>query len=380
MKRFLAPLLFIAIACSSSGPNQNATVIPTLSVGNYSADMGPSPVGVIPAAVIHDAQRNKDLELSIEYPTRGGPFPIIVFSHGYGSSDKGYEPLISYWTSNGYVCIRPSHADAGAIPATPPPAPPVSTASQNRRRGSSQPQGTIIPLQPQTNRMEDIYDREREPQWRNRALDVKLVLDSLSDLERQFPELVGKMDHARIGAGGHSYGAFTALFLNDPRVKAIVAMSPPGPSESRAITTQSFASLKTPVMFMTGTNDRGANASETPDWRKQAFENSPAGDKYFVLIDSARHSSFTGQVSFYDMTPMANTPMTSQSPYYGQQPMPQQQRGAMVVGNDRRIFQMIKIASLAFWDDYLKNDQAARDLLAPQKFESAFAGAHITVK
>jgi hypothetical protein len=133
-------------------------------------------------------------------------------------------------------------------------------------------------------------------------------------------------------------------------------------------------------MFMTGSNDRGANSSETPDWRKQAFENSPSGDKYFVLIDSARHLSFTGQVSFYDMTPISTTPTTSSSPYYGQQPMQQQQRGAMVVGNDRRIFQMIKIGSLAFWDAYLKSDQTARDLLQPQKFEGAFTGAHITVK
>ncbi|MDQ6799768.1 MAG: alpha/beta fold hydrolase [Acidobacteriota bacterium] len=386
MKRILPALFLITAACgSSSNPNQSATTIQTLTVGNYSAEMGPSPVGVIPAATLHDAERNKDLEVSIEYPTRGGPFPIVVFSPGYGSSEHGYEPLISYWTSNGYVCIRPSHADAGAIPTTPPPAPPVSTASQNRRRGSTQ-QGTVIPLPPQTNRMEDIYDREREPQWRNRALDIKLVLDSLGDLERQFPELQGKMDHARIGVGGHSYGALTALLLSgmngtfaDPRVKAAVAMSPPGPSESRAITAQSFTSVKVPVMFMTGTNDRGANQSEDANWRKQAFDDSPAGDKYFFLIDSARHSSFTGQVSFYDMTP--TMPTTSSSPYYGQQqPMQQQPRGAMVVGNDRRIFQMIKIASLAFWDAYLKSDQTARDLLQPQKFEGAFTGAHITVK
>src|SRR5260370_25488784 len=115
MRRAL-PFLFLAAACSSSStPNQSATVIPTLTVGNYSADMGPSPVGVIPIATLHDTQRNKDVELSIEYPTRGGPFPIVVFSHGYGSSDHGYEPLISYWTSNGYVCIRPSHADAGQL-------------------------------------------------------------------------------------------------------------------------------------------------------------------------------------------------------------------------------------------------------------------------
>jgi predicted dienelactone hydrolase len=193
------------------------------------------------------------------------------------------------------------------------------------------------------------------------------------------------MDHARIGVGGHSYGAFTALLIaglngtyTDPRVKAVLAMSPPGPSESRGITAQSFSTVKVPVIFMTGSNDRGANPSEDANWRKLAFEDSPAGDKYFVLIDGARHSSFTGQVSFYDMQP--TIPTTSSSPYYGQQQMPQQQRGAVVFGNDRRIFQMIKIASLAFWDAYLKNDTAARDVLQSQKFESAFSGAHLTAK
>src|SRR5881628_341743 len=154
MRRAL-PFLFLAAACSSSGPNQTATVIPTLSVGNYSADMGPSPVGVIPAATLHDTQRNKDVEISIEYPTRGGSFPIIVFSHGYGSSDRGYEPLVSYWTSNGYVCIRPSHADAAAPrdtirEALERPAP----RSQARQRGI-----TVEPNVQPRNTMEAIWDK-----------------------------------------------------------------------------------------------------------------------------------------------------------------------------------------------------------------------------
>src|ERR1700737_2931240 len=106
MRRFL-PLLVLVAGCSSSTPNQSAVTPATLSIGNYNAEMGPSPVGVIPAATVQDGPRNKDVEVSIEYPTRGGPFPVVVFSHGYGSSARGYEPLISYWTSNGYVCIRP---------------------------------------------------------------------------------------------------------------------------------------------------------------------------------------------------------------------------------------------------------------------------------
>jgi len=377
MRRVL-PFLFFAAACSSSTPNQPATAPVTLTVGNYSADMGPSPVGVIPAATLHDTQRNKDVEISIEYPTRGGSFPIIVFSHGYGSSDRGYEPLVSYWTSNGYVCIRPSHADAGLLRETPREAPVI-------RRGTQQ-QAQVVPI-PQRNAMEEIWDREREPQWQNRVADVKLVLDSLDDLELRFPELKGKMDHGKIGVGGHSYGAFTALLIAgmngtfaDPRVRAVLAMSPPGPSPDRGITAQSFAIVKIPVMFMTGTNDRGANESEDANWRKQAFDDSPPGDKYFVLIDSARHSSFTGQIGFFDSTPM-NVPRTTTDAYGRPVQVPEQQpRGALVFGNDRRIFQIVKITSLAFWDAYLKSDSTARELLQPQKYETAFTGAHSTAK
>jgi len=377
MKRLLPLFLVIAAACSSA-PNQPATTPAALKIGNYSADMGPSPVGVIPAATLHDAPRNKDVEVSIEYPTRGSAFPIIVFSHGYGSSDHGYEPLISYWTSNGYVCIRPSHADAGLLRETPREAPPI-------RRGTQQ-QAQVVPI-PQRNAMEEIWDREREPQWQNRVADVKLVLDSLDDLERRFPELKGKMDRGKIGVGGHSYGAFTAMLIAgmngsfaDSRIRAVVAMSPPGPSPNRGITAQSFSTVKIPAMFMTGTNDRGANELEDANWRKQAFDDSPAGDKYFVLIDGARHSSFTGQIGFFDSSPMSTTPQPSMNPYGQQQVPPQQQRGAMVFSNDRRIFQIVKITSLAFWDGYLKDDSSARELLQPQKYESAFSGAHLTAK
>src|SRR4029077_9572834 len=135
-------------------------------------------------------------------------FPIVVFSHGYGTSDRAYEPLISYWTSNGYVCIRPAHADAGQIRATSrdltTSAPPQT---QQRRGRNPQPQGVVVPLQ-QNNPAEQIWDREREAQWQNRAAGVELVIHSIDKIERDFPELAWKMDHTKIGVGGHGYGAF----------------------------------------------------------------------------------------------------------------------------------------------------------------------------
>jgi predicted dienelactone hydrolase len=375
-------LIAIAIlaACSSSqsGTNTSTTAPPPMTIGTYNSDAGPSPVGVIPVATLHDAQRSKDLELSIEYPTRGGPFPVIVFSHGYGSSDRGYEPLISYWTSYGYVCIRPSHADAGTMRDTLREALERRPQQQQRQRRTQPTSGQEQPRE--RNAMEAIWDREREPQWRDRVLDVKLVLDSLDELERQFPELRGKMDHSRIGVGGHSYGAFTAMLINgartfsnpplslaDPRVRAAVVMSPQGTAANRGLTEQSWTEVRIPVMYMTGSLDRGATESETPEWRKQAFEFSPAGDKYFVLIPGASHLSFTGGAGAIAFE------STQTSPYgYGQRGNYPQQNPQRPAGfANRGPFNTIKITSLTFWDAYLKNDTGAREVLTPEKLQAS---------
>jgi predicted dienelactone hydrolase len=385
---FLLSALLLG-ACGSRNDSGTITPMPTLKAGNYSADVGPSPVGVIPTALLRDQERNKDVDISIEYPTRGGPFPILVFSHGYGSSNSGYEGLVSYWTSYGYVCIRPAHADAGAIRDSlrdtmmEPPA----------RRGQTQP-GAAAPQRPQRPSIEAIWDREREAQWRDRVRDVRLVLDSLDELERRFPELQGKMDHARIGVAGHSYGAFTTMLIDgtrtfgnpplalaDPRVRAAVVMSPQGTAANRGLTPQSWAEVRIPVLYMTGTQDRGATEEETPLWRKQAYDYSPPGDKYFVMIQGARHLSFTG--SFSPIQDNRDVPITTTTTdQYGRPVIVEvpQQRVQATFFSERHIFQIVKVTSLAFWDAYLKNDAAAREMIQPQKLQATVGGLEANAK
>ena len=131
MKRFLVLISAVILAgCSTSDTPKPEPPPPPRPAGlaGFMGDAGTSPVGVIPTALLHNAGRNKDVDVSIEYPTRGGPFPVIVFSHGYGSSPRAYEGLVSHWTSYGYVCIRPVHADAGRL------TPPVRDEAMERRR------------------------------------------------------------------------------------------------------------------------------------------------------------------------------------------------------------------------------------------------------
>ncbi|MDP9362275.1 MAG: hypothetical protein M3P29_12600 [Acidobacteriota bacterium] len=388
MKRlFLTLALLTAVGCAS--PQQQKTppaTQPASYAPSYGNDMGASPVGVIPSAMLHDGARNKDLEVSIEYPTRGsGPFPVIVFSPGYGGSSHGYEGLISYWTSYGYVCIRPAHADAGALrdamndllAMRRDQRPAENDRRRDRTRGNADVQARTRP-----NLAEAIWDKEREPQWRDRVRDVVLILDSLNDLEKNYPELAGKMDHARIGVGGHSYGAFTAtltagtktfsnppLALGDGRVKAIVAMSPQGIATNRGLTADSWKDVRVPAMFMTGSRDYGANENEGPDWRRTAYASSPAGDKYFVLIQGASHMTFTGVASGlgeqYDVPRQApiTDPRTGRVLNQGSQ---QPTRGPDI--NDRGAFGSIRSISLMFWDSYLKDKKDAKALLDPGKY------------
>jgi len=373
MKRFLISVAaLLAVACATDQPKKTDMAS---STGKSKDDT--VAVGVIPTALLHDAQRNKDLDISIEYPTRGGPFPLIVWSPGYGGSNRGYEALASYWTSHGYVVIRPSHADAGALRE-----PPKQTRSTNREEGAAQAreerrrEREAQQKQPvfRPSPMETFWEKEREPQWRDRARDLTLILDSLNDLETRFPELKDKVDRKKIAVGGHSYGAFTALLLGgmragglqlaDPRVTAVLVMSPQGIAADRGLTAESWRDVKVPVMFMTGSGDFGALETETPAWRKAAYENSPAGDKYFVLVDGARNMTFTGLAAPIQPDQDMTLYEPRIDPVTGQQVYVRTQRTTPTnFINDRGIFERIRSIAETFWDAYLKGDAKAKDRL-----------------
>jgi len=389
MKRIVLTLSLIAIAAAAFGQGVKPVPGPPTYSPSYGYEMGSSPVGVIPAAILHDGARNKNLEVSIEYPTRGtGPFPIIIFSPGYGGSSHGYEGLISYWVSYGYVCIRPAHADAGALKDAMNDLLAMrreDKAPANDRRRQHQPVNTAEAAKARPNPAEMIWEKEREPQWRDRVRDVVLILDSLTDLEKEYPELAGKMDHARIGVGGHSYGAFTAMLaagtktfstpplaLGDPRVKAMMAMSPQGVAANRGLTADSWRDLKVPSMFMTGTRDFGANETETPEWRRTSFDNAPAGDKYLAVIKNANHMTFTGVATGLGEQYQTTREAPITDPRTGQVLNRETMANDRVPGiSDRGTFATIRSVSLMFWDAHLKDKKDAKALLDPSKYSGS---------
>ncbi|MFP5246343.1 MAG: alpha/beta hydrolase family protein [Thermoanaerobaculia bacterium] len=342
-------LAFVSCASNPSGLDEDQT-----PRSRYSAESGESAVGVIPEGFLRDETRGKDVPFTIEYPQRPGPHPLIIFSHGFGGSNRAYVGLSSYWASQGYVVLKPGHADAGKL----------------------------------TGSVQDIWSSQTPADWRNRVRDVTFFLDAKDALEQKYPELVGKIDWNKVGVGGHSYGAYTAMLAGgvrtfpggtsyaDPRIKAIVAMSPQGTGDVRGLTNESWAELRIPAMFMTGTEDRGPAENETPEWRRQAFENSPAGEKWLIVIAGARHGTFTGRVDAPFQQPTETTiprmddptnPDPTRDPRRNPGIPSTTQRGPAREGpgglRQRGLFGTAKAISLMFWDTYLRNDQEGRTAL-----------------
>lgn len=386
MKRtlLLATILLAAACASDSDKPKDANTTPVLK-NPYSLEGTTIAVGVIPAATLRDTARNKDIEFSIDYPTQGGPYPIVIFSPEYGGSRASYVGLSSFWASHGYVVIKPSHADAGATRAA------IERRMEERRammmdqnrngRRNRNVQATDTAAQGQqrpqfrADPAETWETLQTSADWSNRVADIRFLIDSLPRIIEQYPEIKDRADTNKIGAGGHSYGALTAIQTAtlDSRVKAVEAMSPPGTIAERGLTSQLFANLKIPAMFMTGSRDVGATETEDVNWRKQAFEASPAGDKWFVSIQGAGRTAFTGSFNDFggyqpvnapDMPYPTNRPGPMGGGYGQSQPMPRGNQPVIMSGASTGT---VRTVSLAFWDAYLKNDNAGREYLNKMK-------------
>lgn len=291
---------------------------------NYKSVAGPFDADEADDVVLHDGKRNKDLRVKVTYPKADGKFPVIVFSHGYGGSKNTYATLTRYWAERGYVTLQPTHDDSMA-----------------QRREDGERVGILGGLQ----RMrEDLGDPAA---WENRTRDISFVIDSFAQIEKDVPGVAGKLDAGRIGVGGHSFGALTTELIGgvtatlpdqskpvnyaDHRVRALLVLSGAGPGRG-GIDDRSFDHLTLPMMVMTGSHDFGMSG-QNPLWRKKPYDLAHGDDRYFIMIEGAGHMTFTGMPAKDGLEPMI-------------------------------LYATVKVASVAFWDAYLKDSDSARGYLA----------------
>ena len=148
-----------------------------------------------------------------------------------------------------------------------------------------------------------------------RPRDVSFALDRAAEWNASHAELKGRLDLTRVGAMGHSFGAYTTMVvcgmrpaldwlappvapgkglgpdLRDPRIACGVALSPQSPGEPFFLA-ESFAELRAPLLGITGSKD-GQQEGRSAAARKDAFALWPAGEHRFIWLSNARHNDFT---------------------------------------------------------------------------------------
>ncbi|WP_142460717.1 alpha/beta hydrolase family protein [Geodermatophilus aquaeductus] len=196
----------------------------------------------------------RELDTTIWYPTEGdGPFPLVVFSHGYKASPEDYAELIEFWAARGMVVAAPR------FPLT-------ATGTPEIR--------TDLPQQPG---------------------DVSFVLDQVLDLARtQGSEIEGLIDPERIAAAGHSAGGLTSALLVsdccfDDRIDAVTVLAS-GPldylvPELGVEQPSAYVSPGVPMLFVHG----GADDAIPVEQAQVLYQYAPNG-KAFVLAPFATHS------------------------------------------------------------------------------------------
>ena len=135
---------------------------------------------------------------------RPGSYPLIVFSHHSGGHRRASSFLCTHLSSHGYVVAALDHSEV---------------------------------IAPELGRRDGETEEQKKTRWQavigSRVPDVRFLLDHLLDSGAWNSE--AKLDPARIGIVGHSFGAWTALATPevDQRIKAVVTLAPGGTSNPR---------------------------------------------------------------------------------------------------------------------------------------------------
>lgn len=234
------------------------------------------PIAAVKPITVTTSRRGIDLQVKVTFPSSGENLPLIVFSHGNAWSYDAYEPLVDRWATAGFAVVQPTHLDS-------------------RRNGIG------------------LDDPRFAGIWRVRIAELHAILDHLDEILARAAGLDTRVDHARIAAVGHSWGAQTvgtllgARVLDDhanpgedfthPAVTAGALLAAPGAgdtltrfaAEHMPFMRPDYSTMTTPALIVAGGKDQSALSTRGPDWFTDAYHLSPA-PKTLLTITNAGHT------------------------------------------------------------------------------------------
>lgn len=302
-------VMFLCTAIALTGPSFAQTEYDPLAVGAERP--------LRRELVVRDAARSRDIPVLVYLPKAILPAPVVLFSHGLGGSREMGAYLGEHWARRGYVAVFLQHPGSDV------------DVWQGKPRGQG---------------MTALVSAANARNFLLRVGDVTAVLDQLERWQ-SMPghELRGRLDMARVGMSGHSFGAMTtqavsgqafpaAVIRQDPRITAALPMSPSAPQRGSA--KSAFASVAIPWLLMTGTLDSAPIGNASAASRREVFVSLPPPSKYELVLGGAEHSAFTDRALPGDKAPRN----------------PNHHRAILAL-------------STAFWDAYLRGDRVAREWL-----------------
>ncbi|KKC23883.1 alpha/beta hydrolase family protein [Sphingomonas sp. SRS2] len=241
-----------------------------------------TPVSVLAAAPItlcenawHDPVRRRTVPVRIRVPAGAAKLPVILFSHGLGGSLDAGAIWAQGWAEAGFAVVNVQH--------------PGSDSAIFGKPGFKSALGG--------------------DQLMARAGDIQFVIGELGRRVIEGTCDLKRIDMARIGMAGHSFGAQTVqaiagqqfLFvmeppMSDPRVRAAIGFSPSPPLIGSPA--EAFARIRIPFLSITGTEDAVPSVYPvTALQRQEPFRMMPPGDKFLLVLNGATHEMLAGQLS-----------------------------------------------------------------------------------
>jgi|GEM_PF-242989 len=289
------------------------------------------------------ANAGRRVPIKVHVPLASGACPVVVLSHGAGGDWDTHFAQAQDLASHGYAVLCVEHVGS------------------NRERLTRS-------LRVAKNVDAMIHDAE---EVLARPRDVSFAIDQAKRWNATHERLRGRLDTERVGAMGHSFGAFTTMVvcgmrpaldwltptvapgqglgpdLRDPRVKCGVALSPQGVGEPFFVA-ESFGSLRAPLLGISGTKDE-QQAGQPATNRRDAFALWPKGGSAFLWLANAKHLDFTD-----------STGTT---------------RRAMESSSRADVQPVTRAATLAFLDLHLRGDAEAAKVLTTEGMRPYLRGS-----
>ena len=269
-------------------------------------------------AVWHDPTRGRDVPVRIRLPDGTAAVPVVLYSAGLGGDVNGGTAWASAWAAAGIATIHIQHPGSDST----------------LWAGKTAAADVVAALK----------TGMTAEQFFARIADIRFVLAAIP---AHAADACGtaRIDAARAGIAGHSFGAVTTQALAgqrfggvpmfaEPRFKAALALSPSTPVQGTAA--DGFGAMALPFLSVTGSGDAVPELSDqSAASRTEPFAAMPPGGKYLLVFAGGDHLVFGGHA-------MRRAPLPA----------------------DAHIRAVTARATTAFWQATLLGDAAARAYLA----------------